>query len=142
MTKSDPTQDPDDVVEEICGLSLRLRRAVKPRYKNPRNWGHWLEFWLPTPAGSRVLQGYRPPFDPTAVRNLRESWAIIVGKTNLDEFGFGIVNTTEGSAYKLEAAHDREKELLREITDLQLRLIHAQGELQKYKTENAQATAL
>ncbi|XP_021888442.1 serine/threonine-protein kinase OSR1 [Carica papaya] len=38
----------------------------------------------------------------------------------------------------LEAAHDREKELLHEITELQWRLICAQEELQKYKTENAQ----
>jgi len=38
----------------------------------------------------------------------------------------------------LEAAHDREKELLHEITELQWRLICAQDELQKYKTENAQ----
>ncbi|KAI8527854.1 hypothetical protein RHMOL_Rhmol12G0106000 [Rhododendron molle] len=54
-----------------------------------------MEFCSPTTAGSRVLQGYRPPFDPTVVRNLRESGAIIVGKTNLDEFG--IEGTTEGA---------------------------------------------
>ncbi|CAK7336369.1 unnamed protein product [Dovyalis caffra] len=39
----------------------------------------------------------------------------------------------------LEAAHDREKELLHEITDLQCRLIRTQEELQKYKTDNAQS---
>ncbi|KAJ6713890.1 SERINE/THREONINE-PROTEIN KINASE FRAY2 [Salix viminalis] len=39
----------------------------------------------------------------------------------------------------LEAAHDKEKELLHEITELQWRLIRTQEELQKYKTENAQA---
>ncbi|CDO98262.1 unnamed protein product [Coffea canephora] len=39
----------------------------------------------------------------------------------------------------MEAAHDREKELLREVTDLQWRLMSAQEELQKCKTENAQA---
>ncbi|KAF2301637.1 hypothetical protein GH714_028446 [Hevea brasiliensis] len=38
----------------------------------------------------------------------------------------------------LEAAHDREKELLHEITELQWRLVCAQDELQKYRTENAQ----
>ncbi|KAK2651739.1 hypothetical protein Ddye_011595 [Dipteronia dyeriana] len=42
----------------------------------------------------------------------------------------------------LEAAHDREKELLHEITELQWRLICAQDELQKYKTENAQVSFL
>ncbi|KAK0595386.1 hypothetical protein LWI29_006100 [Acer saccharum] len=41
-------------------------------------------------------------------------------------------------ALNLEAAHDREKEMLHEITELQWRLICAQDELQKYKTENAQ----
>lgn len=46
-------------------------------------------------------------------------------------------NITEKS--QLEAAHDREKDLLHEITDLQWRLICAQEELQKYKTENAQS---
>lgn len=44
--------------------------------------------------------------------------------------------TTEKSL--LEAAHDREKDLLHEITDLQWRLMCAQDELQKYKTENPQ----
>jgi serine/threonine-protein kinase OSR1/STK39 len=38
----------------------------------------------------------------------------------------------------LEAAHEREKELLHDITDLQWRLICAEEELQKYKTEHAQ----
>ncbi|KAB1212166.1 hypothetical protein CJ030_MR5G001752 [Morella rubra] len=42
----------------------------------------------------------------------------------------------------LEAAHDREKELLHEITELQWRLIHTQDELQKLKTENAQDNIL
>ncbi|XP_052178897.1 glutamyl-tRNA(Gln) amidotransferase subunit A, chloroplastic/mitochondrial [Diospyros lotus] len=56
---------------------------------------------MPSTAGSRILEGYRPPFDATAVRKLRESGAIIVGKTNLDEFGMG--SSTEGSAYQVTA---------------------------------------
>ncbi|KAK3042413.1 hypothetical protein RJ639_000137 [Escallonia herrerae] len=56
---------------------------------------------MPSTAGSRILEGYRPPFDATAVRKLRESGAIVVGKTNLDEFGMG--STTEGSAYQFMA---------------------------------------
>ncbi|KAI3455170.1 hypothetical protein Pfo_011833 [Paulownia fortunei] len=47
------------------------------------------------------------------------------------------INTPMTEKSLLEAAHDREKELLREITDLQWRLVCAQEELQKYKTENA-----
>ncbi|XP_052181634.1 serine/threonine-protein kinase BLUS1-like isoform X1 [Diospyros lotus] len=49
------------------------------------------------------------------------------------------VNTSSMEKPLLEAAYDREKELLHEITDLQWRLILTQEELQKYKSENAQA---
>jgi aspartyl-tRNA(Asn)/glutamyl-tRNA(Gln) amidotransferase subunit A len=54
---------------------------------------------FPTTCGSRILEGYRSPFDATAVRKLREAGALIVGKTNLDEFGMG--SSTEFSAYGL-----------------------------------------
>lgn len=54
---------------------------------------------MPSTAGSRILENYRPPFDATAVKKLRENGAIIIGKTNLDEFGMG--STTEGSAYQV-----------------------------------------
>lgn len=50
-------------------------------------------------GGSRILEGYRPAFDATAVRKLREKGAIVVGKTNLDEFGMG--STTEGSGFQV-----------------------------------------
>ncbi|GAY49463.1 hypothetical protein CUMW_119290 [Citrus unshiu] len=49
-------------------------------------------------------------------------------------------NTVNTEKSLLEAAHDREKDLLHEITDLQWRLMCAQDELQKYKTENPQVT--
>lgn len=54
---------------------------------------------MPSTAGSRVLEGYRPPFDATAVKKVRELGGIVVGKTNLDEFGMG--STTEGSAFQV-----------------------------------------
>lgn len=44
---------------------------------------------LPTTAGSRILEGYIPPFDATVVQKLRASGALLVGKTNLDEFCMG-----------------------------------------------------
>ncbi|XP_008798214.1 glutamyl-tRNA(Gln) amidotransferase subunit A, chloroplastic/mitochondrial isoform X1 [Phoenix dactylifera] len=54
---------------------------------------------MPSTGGSRILGSYRPAFDATAVRRLREAGAIIVGKTNLDEFGMG--STTEGSGFQV-----------------------------------------
>ncbi|MEX2584420.1 MAG: Asp-tRNA(Asn)/Glu-tRNA(Gln) amidotransferase subunit GatA [Gemmatimonadota bacterium] len=52
---------------------------------------------FPTTCGSRLLEGYRSPFDASAVRRLRAAGGRIVGKTNLDEFGMG--SSTEHSAY-------------------------------------------
>ncbi|XP_019440708.1 PREDICTED: glutamyl-tRNA(Gln) amidotransferase subunit A, chloroplastic/mitochondrial [Lupinus angustifolius] len=54
---------------------------------------------MPSTGGSRILQGYRPPFDATAVKRVKELGGIVVGKTNLDEFGMG--STTEGSAFQV-----------------------------------------
>lgn len=52
---------------------------------------------LPTTCGSRFLDGYQSPFEATAVRKLREAGGLVVGKTNLDEFGMG--SSTENSAF-------------------------------------------
>ncbi|OAY70728.1 Glutamyl-tRNA(Gln) amidotransferase subunit A, chloroplastic/mitochondrial [Ananas comosus] len=54
---------------------------------------------MPSTGGSRILEGYRPAFDATAVRRLREAGAIVIGKTNLDEFGMG--STTERSGFQV-----------------------------------------
>jgi len=47
-------------------------------------------------AGSRILEGYEPPFDATVVARAREAGGVIIGKTNQDEFGFGTFSTNSG----------------------------------------------
>ena len=51
----------------------------------------------PATAGSKILQGYRPPYDATAVAKLEAAGAVLLGKINCDEFAMGSSN--ENSAY-------------------------------------------
>jgi aspartyl-tRNA(Asn)/glutamyl-tRNA(Gln) amidotransferase subunit A len=52
---------------------------------------------LPATAGSKILEGYKPPYTATAVRRLSDAGAVLLGKLNCDEFAMGSSN--ENSAY-------------------------------------------
>jgi aspartyl-tRNA(Asn)/glutamyl-tRNA(Gln) amidotransferase subunit A len=76
----DPSVDPDT---PLAGVPL----AVKDLFCTAG---------IPSQAGSRILEGYRPPYTATVVRKLLEAGAPLLGKTNQDEFAMGSSNENSG----------------------------------------------
>jgi len=77
-------RDPAVPLHPLAGMPLAIKDVLCVR-------------GTPTTAGSRILQGFQPPYTATAVQRLLEAGVVVLGKTNCDEFAMG--SSTENSGY-------------------------------------------
>ena len=76
--------DAGEVSGPLAGVPLALKDVL-------------VQEGVPTTVGSRILEGWRPPYDATVTRRLKDAGVVLLGKTNMDEFAMG--SSTEHSAY-------------------------------------------
>ncbi|QBE47722.1 Asp-tRNA(Asn)/Glu-tRNA(Gln) amidotransferase subunit GatA [Leucobacter triazinivorans] len=80
----DARRSAGDALGELAGVPLAVKDVL-------------VTTDMPSTAGSRILEGYRSPYDATAVAKARAAGLVCLGKTNMDEFAMG--SSTENSAY-------------------------------------------
>ena len=73
-----------DALPSLAGLPLAVKDVISTR-------------GVPTTCASRILENYRPAYDATAIERLEQAGAVVLGKTNCDEFAMG--GSNENSAY-------------------------------------------
>ncbi|NIM92982.1 MAG: Asp-tRNA(Asn)/Glu-tRNA(Gln) amidotransferase subunit GatA [Anaerolineales bacterium] len=76
--------NPTEPLPQILGIPIAIKDVLAVK-------------GIPTTCGSKILEGFRPPYTATSVRRLMDSGSVILGKTNTDEFAMG--SSTENSAY-------------------------------------------
>jgi aspartyl-tRNA(Asn)/glutamyl-tRNA(Gln) amidotransferase subunit A len=100
----------DEVRAYRDGLNLLLHADAPEAYRQvdaaPRGALHGMPIvvkdniattTMPTSCGSRILEGYVSPYEATAITRLRDAGAVVVAKSNMDEFAMG--SSTENSAF-------------------------------------------
>jgi aspartyl-tRNA(Asn)/glutamyl-tRNA(Gln) amidotransferase subunit A len=76
--------DAGEVTGPLAGVPLALKDVI-------------VSSDMPATAGSRILEGWQPPYDATIVERMRAAGIVVLGKTNMDEFAMG--SSTEHSAF-------------------------------------------